>query len=690
MNIPGYQIGREISTGEYCSVYNAIDIQSSKTVTIKFFHPQLSTNPDFCQYLKKISEALSNKTIGIIVPVKAIHSSPDGCYIITDYFPCGNNNQPLKTEFTVDEILNFGLQMAESLNKLHALGLIHGAVSTSNLIFPNLSQVTLGMMSFQRTLQLDASVSPLPITMDEAIYIAPEFNSKHGLDTKSDFYSLGIVLYELLFKKQPFVANDFQELLSKKQTLEFADPDIDLLKLQLLFAKLLAPNPSNRIHTAEDYIKVVQQCGYDLATISGKTDVSSKPEQLHSEPEESTDTEGGNKNIIYISVAAGFLILVVVSFFIFGTSTEKKKKPVTNNSISSTVEQPESRIHIPQPDEIISDSKSKNSNIAQELYLNGKKQLELNNYGAALMSINNALKEQPDHAEALKIKKEIELEFEVRAYLSRAEKLIQEGKLTQPEDNNAFKTYSKLATILPAGDNRALQGLQNIANRYYAVADEQVLNKNYEEARQTISKGLMVLPDHTELKQLDLYVRLEETKKLTQIEQKQQEIELNKQKEAAQQALIKQQAEEKNKLAAIEREKALQLKQQQELEKDRQIQQKRLKIDDLLHQAQTYLEPNQLSLQSLDKSLITHQKLTALAPDEPKVNNLFTQIINSYRVLANRQKNIPNYAEALKTINQGLALDKNNANLTKLKNEINQLVSKSEQEQNEVPFIGTF
>ena len=138
MNIPGYQLGREIAIGEHCSVYNALDIESSKTVTIKFFQQELSSDPEFCQYVKKVSALLLNKTIGNIIPIKQAVSNPEGCYLITDYFPCSQNQQPLQTEFTIEEVLNFGQQLANSLSQLHRIGLVHGGVSTANLLFPNM------------------------------------------------------------------------------------------------------------------------------------------------------------------------------------------------------------------------------------------------------------------------------------------------------------------------------------------------------------------------------------------------------------------------------------------------------------------------------------------------------------------------------------------------------------------------
>ena len=691
MNIPGYQLGREISIGEYCSVYNALEIESSKTVTIKFFQPQLSSNPEFCRHVNTTSQLLLNKSIGNIISIKKAEWDPESCYLITDYFPCAQNQQPLQTEFTIDEVLNFGLQLANSLSKLHALGLVHGGVSTSNLVFPNLSQVTLGIVSFQRTFKQDSSVPALPVSMHEASYIAPEFAT--GLDARSDFYSLGVVLFELLFRKKPFIAGDIQQLQIKKEQMQYQVPDAFSKRLNPLFDKLLAADPDQRINNASDYIEVIEQCGYKIDNSSSYSEdfsTSTEQDSIHSP----STGKRHNKNIIIFSAAAGLLMIVILSFFMFGNQPidEKTKSTRIGAIPSSEVD----LTTLNNSENITPIAQTENKDKANELYQKSLQHISQNNYGAALMTINNALKEHPGHADALKIKVEIEHEFEIRAYLSRAEKLLQAGKLTRPENDNAFHTYTQLTSLLPDGDTRAREGMEKIAGKYYRLANDLVLKKQFDNARQYITTGLSVIADYEPLKQLDLYIRQEEAKQLALEEQEQQHQQklkadrINRQKAAAQELQRQQQFIEKNKLAALEREQALKIQQQKELQKNIQLQQKRRKIDDLLSNARNLLRPDQLSHQSLNSSLEIHNELTTLTQQDSRVSNLFEQIINSYSVLARNQKEIPNLAEALTTIDLGLALDRNNTNLRNLKNDIQQLISEAENKQQEVPFIGTF
>jgi serine/threonine protein kinase len=700
MNIPGYQLGREISSGEYCSVYNALEIETSKTVTVKFFHPQLSKNPEFCLHLKRTSQRLLNKSIGNIIPVKVAETSPEGCYLVTGYFPCTKCNQPLSTEFTVEEILNFGLQIADSLTRLHAMGMVHGAVSTFNLIFPDSSQVILGLMSFQRTLKQGTSVPAIPLSIDEASYIAPEFSAGKALDARSDFYSLGVVLYELLFKTRPFIADSLQKLLFKKVKMVFPEPDLDLKNLDPLFNKLLAPNPAKRIYNVKDYVKVVEQCGYKINNANSYLKSPSPAVAQKSKVEKPAAKTNNKKLIFYFS--AGFLILVILSFFIIDNQSTDKKTASTDQPLAGAIETLDTQKTevieaISQADNIAVEPPAEKKNLANELYLKSQQQILQKDFSGALKSINNALKEQHDHSEALKLKKEIELEIKVRTNLIRAEKLIQQGKLILPKNDNAFEIYKNLESQLPVGDNRAREGLENIAGQYYLQANELVLKKQYANAKKVISAGLTVIPEYKKLKQLDLYIRQEQAKQLAAEQEQKQQAALNRQK-AAQEKLWQQLAQEKlqkklieeSKQAALEREKVLEIQRQKEREEELLLQQKQQKIESLFNSARALLEPNQLSVQSLSNSLKIHQELKKLSGNDFTVDKLFRQIVDSYGVLATKQKNIPDLTAALQTVDQGLKLDENNLNLLRLKSEIDQLVSQAEEKQNEVPFVGTF
>ncbi len=668
MNIQGYQPGRKVAVEECCTIFNALEIESSKTVTIKFFQQELSENLEFSQHFQKISELLLNKKVGKIIVLKKAICKADSCYLITEYFPYSQNKKPLQTAFTVYEVLNFGHQLAYSLSQLHDIGLVHGAVSTANLKFPNFSQVSLGLASFTRTFKNNPLISNSDISLNELAFIAPEFST--GLDARSDFYSLGVVLYELLFKAKPFIAENSEQLQNIKQNMQFSLPHDSAQKLAPLFNRLLTSNPEQRISSVDEFIRVAEQCGYTFNDTDTSENTTTQSTVF---PARSRPVENQTKTIFFYSAFAGILMVAILTFFIFDEpEVEVIKSSISEPSLIAIA--PVEKVRLRTVSFNTPDSKS----VAHSLFLKGQQQIDQNNFGAALMSINNALKEQPDHADAQQLKKQIELEFEIRTYLSKAEKQISQRRLTRPVNENAYSTYKKLATLLPAGDNRAIEGYQKIVTRYYQLANALILKKQFEAAQNYISAGLSINPDDLQLIQLNRYNQL----KLAD-QNKFQTEQGNLQQAALLEHQRQQKIVEKSRLAALEKAKVRKLQQQQEQLKVDNLRIERNKNDQLINDARNLLRKNQPSLQSLNHALGIHHQLTNSTLQDVRIDDLLKQIIRSFVELAQKQQSISDFEEALDTIKRGLALDEDNNRLLQIKQDINVSIAAKEEKKNQ-------
>ncbi len=699
MNIEGYQLGREIAVGEYCSIYNALEIDSSKTVTIKYLHSVLSTSEEFCDQFKAATEKLVNRPIGQMVLLKKAVWNEQGCFLITDYFPGGNTQTPLETGFTIGEVLNFGLQISASLTRLHQLGLVHGDISLSNIIFPNLSEVIFGLPAFQRTLETEITTSALQVPLQEAGYLAPEYEV--GLQKESDFFSLGVVMFELMFKRKPFTADDHAGLQRQKIERQWQIPKAAYEKLAPLFEQLLNPSPRQRIASVEEYISAVEACSFklDREAIRKALDNPGQPEPEPAETGKAAITKPAVKTWV---LAAVLLLFISAGLFYLFTSedADQPTSPVAEAAPATPRVGAEEQAAAADQAPVARSPEKDPRTTAQALLQLGQKQFREKKYGAALMTVNKALEEDSGLKPAQQLKRQIEREFETRAALGRAQKQIAEGRILSPPGDNAVQTYRQLAAALPANDLRARNALRKLSDRYYRAADPLVLKQEFPAARRQIETGLLIDPDNDRLQKLALYLRQQET---LAVERQKQKIQAEKQAEARKKQQLaerERQAREAQKQQLAEQEKqrrlALQKQQQQrqqalQRQREQQQQQARQKqmVEDRLARARLLLAPQQLSLQSLSQALAVHGELTDQQIADQRIVILYQQILDGYGRLARQQQAQQQLKAALETVRRGLAIERSNPELQNIESEITAEIARAEQRKS-VPIIGTF
>ena len=120
MQIPGYQLGRKVGIDRFSTVYNALHIKNSKTVTIQLFNSELTANKTFRDQFRAVTDQLSEHSFGIISPIISASITDQHCYQISEYFPSQEHSSDEPAELNVKQILKIGLSIASSLSQLHA------------------------------------------------------------------------------------------------------------------------------------------------------------------------------------------------------------------------------------------------------------------------------------------------------------------------------------------------------------------------------------------------------------------------------------------------------------------------------------------------------------------------------------------------------------------------------------------
>ncbi|MGB3532481.1 MAG: AAA family ATPase [Microcoleaceae cyanobacterium] len=268
LNLPNYQILDCLHTGSKTIVYRATRISDSQSVILKILQNQYPSFDELLQFRNQYTITKYLKIPGIVRPDSL--EPYNNSYILT-MADCGGmslQEYVQKYSLTFVEILNIAIQLAEILHNLHHARIIHKDIKPANiLIHPISKQIWLIDFSIASLLPRETQEIQNPNVLEGTLaYIAPEQTGRmnRGIDYRTDFYSLGITLYELFTGKLPFQVNEPMELvhchLAKPALLiNQIKSDIPIILSQIV-AKLMAKNAEDRYQSAMGLKHDLEQC----------------------------------------------------------------------------------------------------------------------------------------------------------------------------------------------------------------------------------------------------------------------------------------------------------------------------------------------------------------------------------------------------------------------------------------------
>ncbi len=212
--ISHYQITGEIGSGGMGKVYQAKDLRLNRTVALKFLHPEQTRDQEARDRLIREARAASSiqhKNICVIHDIDWGHD--DQLFICMEYLEGVTLKQRLTAGvFPVDEALTVAVQVAEGLAKAHQAGIVHRDLTPSNVFITHEKVVKLldfGLADAGEGLQPGQSGSA-PGT---AAYMSPEQARGEKVDARTDVWSLGVLMYEMLTGRRPFGSEYVQAIL---------------------------------------------------------------------------------------------------------------------------------------------------------------------------------------------------------------------------------------------------------------------------------------------------------------------------------------------------------------------------------------------------------------------------------------------------------------------------------------------
>ena len=260
-----YEIIKTIGEGGMANVYLAKDTILDRDVAIKVLRGDLASDEKFVRRFQREALSASSLSHPNIVEIYDVGEDDGNYYIVMEYVPGKNLKQVLKKRgnLTVSEVIDIMLQITSAMGLAHDSLIIHRDLKPQNILMMDDGGVKI--TDFGIAMALNATqLTQTNSAMGSVHYFPPEQASGKGSTLKSDVYSLGIMMYELLTGYLPFRGDNAVEIALKHlkepiPSIRSEFPNIPQ-SVENIIIKATAKNPKNRYNNANEMHEDLLTC----------------------------------------------------------------------------------------------------------------------------------------------------------------------------------------------------------------------------------------------------------------------------------------------------------------------------------------------------------------------------------------------------------------------------------------------
>jgi predicted Ser/Thr protein kinase len=257
------RLEKKIGAGGMGMVWRARHIALDRDVAMKILSARLKTRPHAVQRFLSEARAAARLNHPNILAVHDVGEERGTYFMVMEYVRGKSLEQILakKKRLGLREALEITRQAADALGYAHGQGIVHRDIKTGNVMVGESGRVTIVDFGLTKTIGVDAHLTTVGAVLGTPHYMSPEQAEGSDVDGRSDLYSLGVTLFELLTGTLPFNGDTHWDILLRLR--KEPPPDPSLIRPEIpealakLVLRLLAKTPQARPATGADVVRMV-------------------------------------------------------------------------------------------------------------------------------------------------------------------------------------------------------------------------------------------------------------------------------------------------------------------------------------------------------------------------------------------------------------------------------------------------